>query len=154
MEDRKKGVAYYRSKRKILIRWKGKRQTVHQWSREIGLRPHIIYRRFYMGWEPEKIFTTPVRDVKKGLPTEELKNHSVYLFILQYKRSHDGASPTQKRITKDLKETRHFTKYWVERLVESQLLYYDEDDNLSVWGGEWLPPKESDVDDYLQEQVG
>ncbi len=42
------------------IEWHGKRLTIAQWGREIGIPRHNIYLRLRAGWSIEKTLTTPV----------------------------------------------------------------------------------------------
>lgn len=46
------------------ITWNGETHHASEWSKITGLSQSLIYTRYKSGWEPEKIFTTPVRKHK------------------------------------------------------------------------------------------
>ena len=43
----------------VFVEYAGKRQTVAQWSEEIGLERKTLEYRIRVGWTPEKALTTP-----------------------------------------------------------------------------------------------
>lgn len=45
----------------VFLEYKGKRQTVTQWAREIGLDPSVLRGRLRRGWDLERSFTEPVQ---------------------------------------------------------------------------------------------
>lgn len=49
------------TRKNVFLDWNGKRQTISQWAREIGVTPGAIQNRIYKGWSAEKIFTHPFR---------------------------------------------------------------------------------------------
>lgn len=44
----------------ITLTHNGITQSVFDWSKQIGIRPNIVYSRLKRGWNAEMIFTTPV----------------------------------------------------------------------------------------------
>lgn len=44
----------------VLLEYSGKKQTITDWAREIGINAKVLRRRYYLGWETERILTTPV----------------------------------------------------------------------------------------------
>jgi hypothetical protein len=52
-------VANSRVSKKITI--DGITQTISEWARLNGLRPSVVHRRLYKGWEIEKALKTPIR---------------------------------------------------------------------------------------------
>lgn len=52
----------------IVLEFGGKRQTVAQWARELGVYPGLIHKRLAGGWEVEQALTEPPRQSKKGQP--------------------------------------------------------------------------------------
>ena len=57
------------------IEYNGKTLTVQQWSRETGIKRGVINHRLSLGWDAEKILTTPV--IKNELITYSGKSHSL-----------------------------------------------------------------------------
>lgn len=44
----------------VYLTYKGKTQTVPQWSRELGLKPYLIHQRIKLGWTTKQILETRV----------------------------------------------------------------------------------------------
>ncbi len=53
----------------VFIPYKGKIQTISQWSKEYNLPPHIVSSRIKLGWDLDDTFHTPVKD----LPFDDLR---------------------------------------------------------------------------------
>ena len=49
------------TRRNVMIEWNGKRQSLTQWSRELGINYETLKRRRKNGWSVEKMFTAPIR---------------------------------------------------------------------------------------------
>lgn len=45
----------------VFLEWQGKRQTLAEWARELGVSPTGIQNRVRYGWSVERIFTQPWR---------------------------------------------------------------------------------------------
>lgn len=45
--------------RNVFIEYKGKRQTIAQWEREMGFPRHFLQKRLKKGWTVEAAFETP-----------------------------------------------------------------------------------------------
>lgn len=48
-----------------ILECRGRKQTVAQWSRELGISQPTIATRLQRGWSEERTLTTPVRPMKK-----------------------------------------------------------------------------------------
>ncbi len=44
-----------------VLEWNGKRQTVKEWGRELGISSNVISSRLYRGWSVERALATPVK---------------------------------------------------------------------------------------------
>ena len=44
-----------------VIEYKGRKQNVTEWARELGLSRSIVFKRLYAGWSAEEALTKPVR---------------------------------------------------------------------------------------------
>lgn len=53
-------------RRTVLIAFNGRIQPAADWGRELNLSASVITARVKLGWEPERIFSTPVRTRRKG----------------------------------------------------------------------------------------
>lgn len=51
-------------KSNVVLTHDGITLTAAQWSRKLNFPIHSIYRRLKMGWDSNKIFNTPVRNIK------------------------------------------------------------------------------------------
>jgi hypothetical protein len=49
------------TKRNVWLEFQGRRQTMSQWARELGLDPDLIQARLAEGWEVERALTAPIR---------------------------------------------------------------------------------------------
>ena len=49
----------------VFLEWNGRKQTLAQWAREVGLNPSTLSRRLGAGWKLEEALTTPV--LRRGL---------------------------------------------------------------------------------------
>ena len=49
-----------------LLVFNGKTQTLVEWAEELGISIKLIKNRQNLGWSTEKIFTTPLRKIKKA----------------------------------------------------------------------------------------
>ncbi|ABK45339.1 conserved hypothetical protein [Magnetococcus marinus MC-1] len=45
------------------LEWNGKRQTVSDWARELGVRPQALQHRVDRGWNLHRMFTQPFRRI-------------------------------------------------------------------------------------------
>lgn len=52
--------------RNRVIEWAGRRQTLADWSREIGIKPITIHMRLKDGWTVERALTTPLRKMRNN----------------------------------------------------------------------------------------
>lgn len=50
----------------------GKSQSVADWAREIGIAANVLRQRIYLGWDDERVLTTPVKSLKRGHAVEGL----------------------------------------------------------------------------------
>lgn len=48
------------------LTYKGKTQTIGEWSRETGIEHHVIRKRISLGWDVEKILKSPI-DTKQSI---------------------------------------------------------------------------------------
>jgi hypothetical protein len=48
-------------RRNVFVTWDGKRQTVAQWAREIGMKAETLRARLLKGWSAEQALFTPVK---------------------------------------------------------------------------------------------
>ena len=44
-----------------ILEWDGKRLTVAEWSRELGVKAATLYQRLHQGWSVERCLVTPVQ---------------------------------------------------------------------------------------------
>lgn len=51
---------------RVLIRFRGRRQLLVDWCRELGLHPGTVFARLRAGWSVPRAFTTPVDLIKKA----------------------------------------------------------------------------------------
>ena len=49
----------------VFIEWNGKRQTVREWERELGMKPTTLRNRFRMGWPIERAMK-PLKWLEEG----------------------------------------------------------------------------------------
>lgn len=49
------------TRKNVFLDWDGRRMTVSQWAREIGVRQQALHHRIARGWSVERIFTQPFR---------------------------------------------------------------------------------------------
>lgn len=49
------------TRKNVFLEWGGKRLTMAQWARELGVRPLAVQHRVYRGWSVERIITQPFR---------------------------------------------------------------------------------------------
>lgn len=47
------------------LEYDGKRQTLTEWAKELGMESHVLSTRLRRGWSVERALTQPVREVKK-----------------------------------------------------------------------------------------
>lgn len=52
------------TRRNVWLEHDGKRLTVAQWARVLGVRPHMIHDRLNAGWSAERALTEPRRRMK------------------------------------------------------------------------------------------
>lgn len=57
----------------IYIEYKGKTQTIPQWSRELGIKNSLLRGRYYRGWSAEDIFTIPAQKIGTNQTTSARK---------------------------------------------------------------------------------
>ncbi len=50
----------------IVVEYLGRKQTLKQWAREVGLQYSALYYRWQRGWEAEKMLTTPSVKFRKN----------------------------------------------------------------------------------------
>lgn len=48
----------------VTILHNGKNLTIYQWAKETGIPTETIRHRYYRGWAPEAIFSTPLKQTK------------------------------------------------------------------------------------------
>lgn len=60
----------YNTSRNHYLTHNGRRQTVREWARELGMRPNTLLMRLRIGWPVERALTTPVAG-PFGNPKEE-----------------------------------------------------------------------------------
>lgn len=149
-EENDGGVNERKKRRKVYIKYNGQKKSLYEWSKETGIRRRILYSRLQSGWSPKDILTRPLERRGRKLTKNELKYHEVYLYILRYKLLHDGNSPSMRQAGRDLDMPLNKINYWISRLSEAGLLFFDEHQNIITYGGEWSPPKESDIDELLE----
>lgn len=51
----------------VFLEWNGKRQTITQWAKEIGVKYRTLTRRMAKGWSVDRIFTQPFREDRSAL---------------------------------------------------------------------------------------
>lgn len=51
--------------RSRVLEWAGRKMTVSEWARDLGVRPQALQHRVDRGWRIERIFTQPFRKVAK-----------------------------------------------------------------------------------------
>lgn len=49
------------TRKNTFLEWNGRRLTVSQWAREIGVMPKALQHRVDRGWDNDRIFTQPYR---------------------------------------------------------------------------------------------
>lgn len=47
--------------RNILLTYKGVTMNVTQWAKKLGMKPHSLQSRLYLGWSIERALTTPIK---------------------------------------------------------------------------------------------
>jgi len=46
----------------VVLTYRGKTQTLAEWSEELGMRYGTLAQRLYDGWDPERVLSTPIHD--------------------------------------------------------------------------------------------
>lgn len=49
------------------VEWRGERQTLAQWAREVGIPPGVIAKRLVRGWDVEESLTSPLGSRRRKL---------------------------------------------------------------------------------------
>jgi hypothetical protein len=58
----------------ILVEWKGKKQCLADWARELGISPQVLSNRYAKGYPPEMIFR--VGSLSRGEHPESMKGYA------------------------------------------------------------------------------
>jgi hypothetical protein len=54
------------TRKNVFLEWNGKRQTISQWAREVGVKYRALQHRIDRGWSIQRIFTQPYRGRPNG----------------------------------------------------------------------------------------
>jgi hypothetical protein len=78
----------------------------------------------------------------------------IYDFIVQYKRDHDGLSPTFDEIAEGCYLSRAGVKYHLPILQLQGILRIGGRRGIEVIGGAWVPPDEAEGTDAKSDEAG